>query len=240
MSKADRKQEKRIKKELTKLVENAQKIRNRIKGHKLVRAGDLVQNELNYRTHDDRQKAILRDLYEEVGFAKSLTVYELPDGRYKLIDGHCRQSLDPDMMVSVEILDVNEEDAHKLLAGMDPSSALAGSNPKMVRKLMRKIKTDKEHLSGLFGEMIEKSNADDAGDLELDIGGGEEDLEETDFEIPTSQVRMMQFFFNAETHPKASRWIEKLAEPLKAETPTDVVFEALKFAYKKLCKREKV
>ena len=55
-------------------------IRNRIKGHRRVRAGDLVPHGFNFRTHPDMQQA-LAALYREVGFARSLLAYELPDGR---------------------------------------------------------------------------------------------------------------------------------------------------------------
>ena len=55
--------------------------------------------------------AALAALYEEVGFARSLLAYELPDGRLKLIDGHLRQSMDPDMEVDVEVLDVDDAEA---------------------------------------------------------------------------------------------------------------------------------
>src|SRR5713226_4746866 len=65
-------------------------IRNRIKSHRRVRAGDLVPHELNFRLHPERQARALRALYRAVGFARSLLAYELPDGRLKLIDGHLR------------------------------------------------------------------------------------------------------------------------------------------------------
>ena len=68
-------------------------IRNRIKGHRRVRAGDLVPHEFNWRWHPDRQRAALEALYRAVGFARSLLAYELPDGRLKLIDGHLRREL---------------------------------------------------------------------------------------------------------------------------------------------------
>jgi len=64
-------------------------------------------------------------VYDEVGFARSLLAYELPDGRLKLIDGHLRRDLDPNMEVEVEILDVTEEEARTLLLSIDPLAALA-------------------------------------------------------------------------------------------------------------------
>src|SRR5258708_7108978 len=99
-------------------------IRNRIKDHRRVRAGDLVPHELNFRLHPEDQKAALQALYAEVGFARSLLAYELPDGRLKLIDGHLRRDLDPDMEMDVEVLDVNEDEARALLLSIDPLAPL--------------------------------------------------------------------------------------------------------------------
>ena len=47
-------------------------IRNRIKCHRRVRAGDLVPHEFNFRVHPEMQRAALEALYREVGFARSL------------------------------------------------------------------------------------------------------------------------------------------------------------------------
>ena len=102
-----------------------QQIRNRIKGHRRVRAGDLVPHELNFRLHPDLQRSALESLYKEVGFARSLLAYELPDGRLKLLDGHLRRDVDPNMEVEVEILDVNDDEARTLLLSIDPLAALA-------------------------------------------------------------------------------------------------------------------
>src|ERR1700724_2410234 len=111
-------------------------IRNRIKEHRRVRAGDLVPHEWNFRLHPDVQKAALEALYRDVGFARSLLAYELPDGRLKLIDGHLRRDLDPDMEVEVEILDVTEEEARTLLLSIDPLAALADNQEQLQRRLL--------------------------------------------------------------------------------------------------------
>jgi hypothetical protein len=111
-------------------------IRNRIKGHRRVRAGDLVPHELNFRLHPDLQKSALESLYQEVGFARSLLAYELPDGRLKLLDGHLRRDIDPDMPVEVEILDVNDEEARTLLLSIDPLAALAETQQALHDRLM--------------------------------------------------------------------------------------------------------
>ena len=65
-------------------------IRNRIIDHVTVRAGDLVPHPLNFRKHPERQREALKASYDEVGFARSVLGYKLPDGRIQLIDGHLR------------------------------------------------------------------------------------------------------------------------------------------------------
>jgi hypothetical protein len=117
-------------------------IRNRIKGHRRVRAGDLVPHELNYRLHPNGQRAALEALYEQVGFARSLLAYELPDGRLKLIDGHLRRDIDPDMEVEVEVLDVNYEEARALLLSIDPLAELAEMQEQLHARLLETTPTD--------------------------------------------------------------------------------------------------
>jgi hypothetical protein len=103
-----------------------------------VRAGELVPHEWNYRVHPPGQRAALTALYQEVGFARSLLAYELPDGRLKLIDGHLRRDLDPDMEVDVEVLDVTEEEARTLLLSIDPLASLAHTREQL-RDRLREI-----------------------------------------------------------------------------------------------------
>ena len=111
-------------------------IRNRIKAHRRVRAGDLVPHEFNFRDHPDRQRAALQALYREIGFARSLLAYELPDGRLKLIDGHLRRDLDANMEVEVEVLDVTEDEARTLLLSIDPLAALAQTQEQLRDRLL--------------------------------------------------------------------------------------------------------
>jgi hypothetical protein len=110
-------------------------VRNRIKAHRRVRAGDLIPHELNFRLHPEMQRAALQALYAEVGFARSLLAYELPDGRLKLLDGHLRRDLDPNMEVEVEILDVNDAEARALLLSIDPLAALAETQEQLHNRL---------------------------------------------------------------------------------------------------------
>ena len=147
-------------------------IRNRIKRHARVRAGDLVPHELNPRLHSDAQRRALALLYEEIGFARSLLAYELPDGRLKLIDGHLRQSMDPDLEVDVEVLDVSDAEARALLLAIDPLAQLAGYDAATLDTLRQTAEADSAAVKSLW-QVLEEASAktkrslDDARAAEL-------------------------------------------------------------------------
>jgi hypothetical protein len=109
-----------------------------------------VPHELNFRLHPDLQRAALHALYKEVGFARSLLAYEMPDGRLKLLDGHLRRDLDPDMEVEVEILDVNDEEARTLLLSIDPLAALAERQEQLHERLLEITPTESEELKAAW------------------------------------------------------------------------------------------
>ncbi len=136
-------------------------IRNRIQRHVRVRAGDLVPHELNPRRHSDAQRQTLAELYREIGFARSLLAYQLPDGRLKLIDGHLRQSLDPEMVVDVEILDVNDAEARALLLSLDPLAQLADYDISALEQLRSLTPTDSDALANLWACIAQANDAVD-------------------------------------------------------------------------------
>jgi hypothetical protein len=124
--------------------------RNRIRRHARVRAGDLVPHELNPRLHNEVQRQALRALYDEVGFARSLLAYELPDGRLKLIDGHLRASLDPDQLVDVEVLDVSDAEARTLLLAIDPLAQLADNEARTLAELRALVEPGSAAVRGIW------------------------------------------------------------------------------------------
>ncbi len=127
-----------------------QPLRNRIKRHARLRAGDLVPHELNPRLHTPAQRQALAALYEQIGFARSLLAYELPDGRLKLIDGHLRAQMDPDQEVEVEVLDVDDSEARALLLSIDPLAQLAGYDAKLLDDLRQLTQTESAVLAELW------------------------------------------------------------------------------------------
>lgn len=132
-------------------------IRNRIVHHVRIRAGDLVPHELNPRLHSDAQRRALESLYMEIGFARSLLAYALPDGRLKLIDGHLRATLHPDHEVDVEVLDVSDAEARALLLAIDPLAQLAGYDGELLSELRRQTEQDSEAVKSLWQTLEEAS-----------------------------------------------------------------------------------
>jgi len=135
------------------------KPRNRIKRHVRVRAGDLVPHDLNPRLHPDSQRAALQLLYDEIGFARSLLAYELPDGRLKLIDGHLRAKMDADMEVEVEVLDVSDAEARALLLAIDPLAQMAGYEAETLAELRAVAEKDSQAIKSLW-QVIEAASKD--------------------------------------------------------------------------------
>lgn len=134
-------------------------VRNRIVGHRRLRAGDLVPHELNWRQHPPHQRAALLALYAEVGFARSLLAFELADGRLQLIDGHLRRDLDPDMLVDVEVLDVSPAEARKLLLSMDSVAGLAETDGNTVAALQCLTTTKSPALADLWKSLERNARA---------------------------------------------------------------------------------
>jgi hypothetical protein len=125
-------------------------IRNRIVDHVSIRAGDLVPHPNNWRRHPPDQRRALEDSLSELGDIRSLLGYRLPDGRIQLIDGHLRRDIDPERLVTVELVDLSEEEAAKALLTLDPLAALAETDAQAVGLLTAKLQTESATLRGLW------------------------------------------------------------------------------------------
>jgi hypothetical protein len=170
-------------------------IRNRIKDHRRVRAGELVPHESNWRLHPARQRDALAALYDEVGFARSLLAYELPDGRLKLIDGHLRRNLDPDMLVDVEVLDVNDDEARMLLLSIDSLAGLAETKPEAAKELVARCQSDSAALNDLW-RSVSRGNAAARDTLDKAVAPQEQFLILLECANEAEQVRLLQRFYD--------------------------------------------
>jgi hypothetical protein len=162
-------------------------VRNRIKGHRRVRAGDLVPHELNPRLHTEAQRAALAALYAEIGFARSLLAYELPDGRLKLIDGHLRQDLAPEMEVDVEVLDVSDAEARALLLSLDPLAQLADYDGTTLDRLRAVTHTDADAVANLWAS-VGRANAE----VEDELAAAERSPRDKSQDIPERYLILVE------------------------------------------------
>ena len=129
-------------------------IRNRIKEFTTIKAGELLPNPKNWRTHPKAQQEALRGILAEVGYVDAIMVRETPEG-YMIIDGHLRAETTPDMEVPVLVLDVDEAEADKILLSFDPLAAMAESNSSALDALLRGVDTGSEALQQLFADLAE-------------------------------------------------------------------------------------
>jgi hypothetical protein len=128
-------------------------IRDRIRDLRRVPASDLRPHPMNWRTHSDRQRDILRGILAEVGYADALLARELADGSLELIDGHLRAETTPDQLVPVLVLDVDASEAAKLLATIDPLANMAGTNHELLQQVLAETSTENPELQQLWNDM---------------------------------------------------------------------------------------
>lgn len=130
------------------------KVRDRIKELRRVKAGQLRPHPKNWRTHPTAQQDALRGVLAEIGYADALLARELPDGSLELIDGHLRAETTPDVEVPVLVLDLDDEEALKLLALHDPLAGLAGANDDVLAELLQHVETENEAVRVVLDGML--------------------------------------------------------------------------------------
>jgi hypothetical protein len=136
-------------------------IRDRIKDFRRVRASDLRPNPRNWRTHPPAQQDALRALLAEVGYADALLTRELEDGSLMLIDGHLRAETTPDAIVPVLVLDVDEEEADKILLTLDPLASMATTDDAQLQLLLSEVETASAAIRSFMDEIAHKFQAAD-------------------------------------------------------------------------------
>lgn len=124
-------------------------VRDRVVELVRVRAGELVAHPGNWRRHPERQRAALRGILREIGYADALLARREGES-FVLIDGHLRKSLDPEQVVPVLVLDVSAEEAETLLATLDPLAALAEADPEPLARLLERVESSNQAVRDLL------------------------------------------------------------------------------------------
>jgi DNA modification methylase len=134
------------------------KIRDRIRELRRVPASELRPNPKNWRTHPEAQANALRGLLSEIGIADAVLAREMPDGSLMLVDGHLRAETLGDETVPVLVLDVDEAEADKVLATLDPLAAMAEADAAKLDAILREVDTGSPDVQQLLADL-----ADEAG-----------------------------------------------------------------------------
>ena len=135
------------------------KIRDRIKDFRRVRADSLRPHPKNWRTHPDHQRDALRGVLAEIGYADALVARELADGTLELIDGHLRAETTPEAEVPVLVVDLDDDEAAKLLAVLDPLASLAETDYDALAELLERVETENEAVRTMLGDVAKTSTA---------------------------------------------------------------------------------
>jgi len=121
----------------------------------------------------------MRGILAEVGIADTLLVYNSQKhGNNTIIDGHLRADVDPSIKWPCIVLDVNDEEAEKVLATHDPLASLATIDGGNLDALLTGITMDNPALNAMLEELNERSK--------LIIDTPPDDFPEVDENIETS------------------------------------------------------
>jgi DNA modification methylase len=139
-------------------------LKDRIVEMRRVRAGDLLPNPENWRTHGEEQLAALSGILGEVGIADAVLAFPAdglgPDGDFSklmLFDGHARIERDPDQLWPVIVTDLTLDEARLMLATTDPLAAMAGTDQAALQGLLGSISNDLAGMDAMFAGLLADS-----------------------------------------------------------------------------------
>lgn len=159
--------------------------RERVRGFARLPGSRIQPSPKNFKTHDDRQRRVMRGLLEEIGIAGSALAW-VPDdaaraalralplgdgpaferwlasyaGPVRLIDGHLRRE-EIRQIQPVQVTDLDETEAAKALATFDAVSDLAGTDTKLLASLLADLGEAKESgVTELLGHLQRMIPAD--------------------------------------------------------------------------------
>ena len=127
-------------------------MRNRVKELRFIKASELTPCADNWRLHPKRQRDLMKNVLQTIGYADALIARETEDGKLALIDGHLRADVSPNVEVPVLVVDLNEREAKELLLVHDPIGALAERDDEAVARLLEDFEETNETLERFIGE----------------------------------------------------------------------------------------
>jgi hypothetical protein len=132
----------------------AQEWRNRIVNTGTRPAGEFMANTKNWRIHPKNQRQALTGVLEEVGWVTGVIVNRTTGA---VVDGHARieeaLKLGDDTPVPFIEVELSEEEEAKILATLDPISAMAGADKAQLDALLRDVETSNAAVSQMLADL---------------------------------------------------------------------------------------
>jgi hypothetical protein len=129
------------------------KPRDRIVELRRVPASQLAPNPKYWRLHSINQQNALRGLLSEIGISAAAIAVGRPEGLV-LIDGHLRSEIVGDEILPVLIVDLNDDEADKLLTTFDSVSSMATADPEKFDELLSESFTQSDADQGILDKMM--------------------------------------------------------------------------------------
>lgn len=201
------------------------KIKDRIKEFKRVKASQILPNPKNWRTHGKDQSDALKGVLAEIGFANAVLARETKEG-LMLIDGHLRTETAGDTPIPVLVLDVNEEEADKLLLTLDPLASMAGTNAKALEELLDNVRTDNFAISSMLAQLREQTINFNEIDNAVNADGTETMLASKD-DYESSTIRQIVLTFGNEQFELVNEAFAEYCEKNGLSNNTEAVVNLL-------------
>jgi ParB-like chromosome segregation protein Spo0J len=147
-------------------------VKNRIKAFKMIERGKLRPRADNFRLHPEIQQAALTAAVQEFGITSALLVRPIGKDEYEILDGHLRLDVLPNTKLPCLVLDVNDEEARKILLTHDAIAELAVVDPAGFDALAKLTKFDNDVLSNFISQIQSDSTI---SAIEAASAGGESD-----------------------------------------------------------------
>lgn len=140
-------------------------LRARNKGIRRVKVGELIDAEWNPATHSELQEDFLASAVEEVGFVGYPDVFELPDGRLKLCDGHLRKAMlvkryGAGTEIEVNVTNLDEGEAKKFALSNDPIASMRQQEDGKVSELLAEIDVVNQSFQETLDELVGQPTED--------------------------------------------------------------------------------
>lgn len=116
----------------------------------------LLANPLNWRIHPEEQQRALSGVLDEVGWVTRVIVNQRTG---HLVDGHLRVILamrKNEKSVPVTYVDLSESEEAKVLATLDPLSAMAKTDKEKLDELLREVSTGDDGLQEMLSKLAEE------------------------------------------------------------------------------------